>query len=93
MLKDSVFKKNTNMVTRIIDGEAILLPIFKTSDEINCIYTLNKPATKIWEMIDGKKTLSQIKSKVLQEFDTTPSQAEQKMKSLLDDLKKIKAVK
>ncbi|MBU1134721.1 MAG: PqqD family protein [Candidatus Omnitrophica bacterium] len=61
----AVLKKNKNMVTRKIADETILLPIYKTSKEINCIYTLNKPASIVWDMIDGKTTVGEIKDKVL----------------------------
>lgn len=87
-----VLRKNKDMVARVIDNETILLPIYKTSDEINCIYTLNKVATRIWEMIDGKRTLAKIKNKVLKEFDTTPEEAGKEMQKFLKDLKEIKAV-
>ncbi|MBU0694702.1 MAG: PqqD family protein [Candidatus Omnitrophica bacterium] len=60
-----VYKKNKNMVTRKIADETILLPIYRTSKEINCIYTLNKPASIVWDMIDGKTTIGEIKDKVL----------------------------
>ena len=61
----TILKKNKNMVTRKIADETILLPIYKTSKEINCIYTLNKPASIVWDMIDGKTTVGEIKDKVL----------------------------
>ncbi|MBU1367472.1 MAG: PqqD family protein [Candidatus Omnitrophica bacterium] len=68
----TVYKKNKNMVTRKIADETILLPIYRTSKEINCIYTLNKPASIVWDMIDGKTTIADIKDKVLNNgFDLT----------------------
>lgn len=88
-----VLRKNPDMVTRVIDDETILVPIYKTSDEINCIYTLNKVASRIWEMFDGKKTLGQIKKKLLNKFDATPKEIDKKMQKLLEDLKEIKAIK
>ena len=92
MQKKGVLRKNKNMVTRVIDDETILLPIYKSSDDINCIYTLNKPASKVWGLIDGKRTFPQIKDKVLKEFDTTPAEADKEMQKLLKDLKGIKAI-
>lgn len=61
MQENIVLKKNSNMVTRVIDDETILMPIYKTSDEINCIYTLNDAASKVWNLINGKRTLTEIK--------------------------------
>ena len=92
MQKSKVLRKNKDMVTRVIDDETILLPIYKTSKEINCIYTLNKVASRVWELIDGKRTLGKIKSKVLKEFDTTPQEVDKEMQKFLKDLKEIKAI-
>ena len=92
MQESKVLRKNPDMVTRVIDDETILLPIYKTSDEISCIYNLNKVASRAWELIDGKRTLSEIKKMVLKEFDTTPKELDKEMAGLLKDLKEIKAV-
>lgn len=92
MQKTTGLRKNPNMVTRVIDDETILMPIYKTSDEINCIYTLNKVASRIWELIDGKRTLSDLKKQILNEFDTTSEEVDKEMGSFLKDLKEIKAV-
>jgi hypothetical protein len=80
------------MVTRVIDNERILLPIFKTSKEANCIYTLNKVASEAWEMINGKRTLGEIKKLILKKFDTTEEEVNKEIEKLLKDLKEIKAV-
>jgi hypothetical protein len=87
-----VLRKNKNMVTRVIDDETILLPIYKSSDEINCIYTLNKVASRVWELMDGKKKLDEIKKQLLREFDATPGSIDKEMQVFLKDLKEIKAV-
>ena len=92
-MKDTiVLRKNPNMVTRVIDNERILLPVFKTSKEANSIYTLNKVASEVWELINGKKTLADIKKLILKKFDTTEKEVDKEMNKLLKDLKEIKAV-
>ena len=76
MGKSGVLRKNKDMVTRVIDDETILLPIYKSSDDINCIYTLNKVASQVWELIDGKRTIAQIKKIILEKFDATPQEVD-----------------
>lgn len=93
MKKDTVLKKNPDIVARVIDDETILMPIYKTSDDINCIYTLNKSAALIWDAIDGKKTIGQIKAMVSKEFDSKPEEIDKEISDLLKDLKEIKALK
>jgi hypothetical protein len=59
---------------------------------MNCIYTLNKPAARVWELIDGKRGLSRIKKDILNEFDVNAGELDKLMAALLKDLKDIKAV-
>lgn len=93
-MKDtSVLKKNPDIVTRTIEDETILMPIYKTSDEINCIYTLNDVGARIWELIDGKRNLGKIKKTLLEEFAASEKELEKELNKFLKDLKEIKAVK
>ena len=89
----AVLRKNPDMVTRVIDDETILLPVYKTSKDINCIYTLNKVASRIWELIDGKKTLKQIRQTALKEFSATPQEVDKQMQRFVKELRQIHAIK
>lgn len=92
MDEKKVYKKNKNIVSRVIAGETILLPVYRTSEEINCIYTLNEAASWVWNRINGKLSLSEIKQEILNNFATTSAQAEKHLEGLLKDLAKIKAI-
>jgi tRNA uridine 5-carbamoylmethylation protein Kti12 len=93
MQENRIWRKNKDMVTRVIDDETILLPIYRSSDEINCIYTLNKVASEVWGLIDGKRPLKKIKEIILERFETTPKEADKKLGELVKDLVEIKAIK
>jgi hypothetical protein len=92
MKSTAVLRKNPDMVTRVIENETILLPIYKSSDEINCIYTLNKVASEVWNLINGKRNPQQIKKLILERFDATPEEVDKEMAQFLKDLKDIKAI-
>jgi methyltransferase-like protein len=92
MNDSTVLKKNSKFVSRVIDQETILMPLYKTSHEINAIYTLNPAAAKAWEMFDGKKTIKDVKDKILDVFDTTPQETEKQLSRLLKDLMEINAL-
>jgi len=92
MIDKTVLNKNKNMVSRQIGEETVLLPICKATKDINCIYTLNKPAARVWELIDGKRDLARIKKNILDEFDVKLEQLDKLMAGLLKDLQDIKAV-
>lgn len=93
MQDSSVLKKNHDIVCRTIEDETILMPIYKTSDEINCIYTLNKVAARVWELIDGKRNLAKIKKTLSEEFDATEKELNKELAKLLKDLGEIKAIR
>jgi len=92
MKKEAALRKNPNMVTREIDDELILLPIFEDSKQASSIYTLNKVAAAVWRMLDRKKKLSEIKRMVLKDFDVTPEKATVELNKLIKEFKEIKAL-
>lgn len=92
MKRNPVFVKNSNMVTRQFDDETILMPVCRTSEDIDCIYTLNKDAVRIWGLINGRNTLSDIKKIILKEFDIEEEKLNKKMDDLIKDLRDINAI-
>ncbi|MCD6134701.1 MAG: PqqD family protein [Candidatus Omnitrophica bacterium] len=87
-----VLKRNPDFVMRVIEDETILIPIYKTSEEADYIYTLNKVGQTVWNLIDGKKTLDEIKKEILKRFGATPEEVEKELLQFLNDLKEIKAL-
>lgn len=92
MNEKTIFKKNKNIVTRKIEDETILMPLYKTSKEIDCIYTLNEAGARVWDLINGKRNLAKIKTMLLKEYDAKEKEIEKKLTALLKDLIKIKAI-
>lgn len=82
----SIFKRNPNIVIRVIGGDTILMPIYGNSEEINCIYSLNETAALIWKLIDGKKNLKQIKSLMVKQFDTPEKKMDMKLGEFFKEL-------
>jgi tRNA uridine 5-carbamoylmethylation protein Kti12 len=93
MNEKNILKKSEEVVSREIEGETILLPLYKSSKDMNYIYTLNKTAAAAWRLIDGKKTLHQIKEELVKEYDVDEEKAVKQLSQLVKDLRSIKAVK
>ncbi len=93
-MKDLIIpKKNPDMVSRTIEDETILMPLYKTSDEINCIYTLNDVAARIWELIDGQRSIAKIKNTLSKEFEATEKELNKELDKFMVELREIKAIK
>jgi Coenzyme PQQ synthesis protein D (PqqD) len=89
---DRVYKKSDSVVFRKIGDECILVPIRQSVGDLESIYTLNETAAMIWELIDGKSRVGEIKERLLLEYDVSPSQAEEDLLEHLKQLESIKAI-
>lgn len=86
------FVKDPNMVSRQIGDEVILVPIRRNVADLESIYTLNPVAARIWELIDGKRKIKNIKSVILREYVVDEEEAEKDLLEFLSQLEEIKAV-
>ena len=89
---EKVYKKSDSIVSRKIADEFILVPIRQNVGDLESIYTLNETAARIWELIDGKNKVKEIKEKIVEEFEVTPEEAEKDIMEHLMQLEEIKAI-
>lgn len=89
---DKVYSKSDSIVSRKIADEFILVPIRQNVGDLESIYTLNVTAARIWELIDGKIKVREIKERVVEEFEVTPEEAEKDLVEHLGQLEGIKAI-
>lgn len=83
-------RKHPDIVSRRIADEVILVPIKRKLADVSSIYLLRDDVSiRIWELIDGKRKVSQIKDVICKEFEVDPHQAEQDLKKFLKQLEKI----
>ena len=92
-LLDKVYKKSDSIVSRKIADEFLLVPIKQNVGDLESIYTLNEVATRVWELIDGKKKVKEIKDKIVEEFEVTPQEAEKDLTNLVKQLLAVEAIK
>lgn len=85
-------KKNPDVVTRVFDGETILIPLYSSPKEDDSIYVLDDVSSRIWELINGKRGTEEIEELLLEEFEVAPQELHQALSRFMHDLRKIKAV-
>ena len=89
---DKVYSKTKDIVSREIDNEMILMPIYKNNTDINEMYTLNETAASMWGLIDGKRTLSDIADEMTKSYEVSKDEIEKDLLEFIKDMKDIKAV-
>lgn len=56
-------EKAANTVFRVVDGEAVIVDTSKS-----LVSVINRVGTRIWNMVDGKKTVREISSAVAEAY-------------------------
>jgi len=87
------YKRNENFVYRKIQDETILVPIKDNVGDMGSIYNLNEVGAFIWEHLDGKKTLLDIRNMIIEEFEVSPKEAEEDLVAFVSQLKEIEAIR
>ncbi len=91
-LLEKVYKKSDSIVSRKIADEFILVPIKQNVGDLESISTLNEVAARIWELIDGKKKVMEIKDVILDEYEVTPKKLETDIIEYIKELENIGAI-
>jgi len=86
------YEKSPDIVSRKIADEYILVPIRHNVGDLESIYTLNEVSARIWDLIDGKNKVNQIKDRIIEEFEVTDKEAERDLTEFLQKLEKIEAI-
>lgn len=66
---------------RIIEGEAVIL-----SMETKVLRGLNPVGSRVWELIDGRRSVEEIIGVIVKEFDVSPEAAAQDVRGFVGEL-------
>lgn len=86
---DRAWARNPEFVSRRIGNEVILLPIKQNMGDLESIFTLTEVGARVWEQLDGRRTVAELRDFVAAEFEVSPAEAEA---DLLEFLTKLRAL-
>jgi hypothetical protein len=89
---EGVFQKAPSIVSRKVAGEVILVPIRRTLGEVECLYALDEVGARIWDLLDGQRSLQAVRDALLEEFEVSETDAERDLLALIEHLREIGAV-
>lgn len=87
-----IYEKSDSIVSRRIANEVILVPIRQDVGDLESIYTLNEVAARIWELVDGKSTVKEIRDVIVSEYAVPPIEVEKDIMGCLSELESVRAV-
>ncbi len=88
-----IYRKNPDVVYRVIAGEAILIPISRETQGAGRMLTLNETGAYIWERLDGKRRLREILEEIRDEFEVEEETARRDLLEMISELGKAGAIR
>lgn len=83
---ESMYRKSVNVVSRSIDGERLIVPIRSSAADLDSIFTLNDVAARIWDLVDGRRSVDEIVELIHCEFIVDREQAAADVHAFLGQL-------
>lgn len=88
-LQEARYERDPNVVTREIAGERILVPIRKQVADMAAIYVLNETAARIWNLLDGQRSVADIGGILEQEYSVESDTVQADVVEIVEELRQL----
>jgi len=79
--------RTPSCVTRAIAGETLVIPIARSTADLESIFTLNAVASRIWQLLESPVSPSRLVETIEREFDVSEADAARDVAEFLDSLR------
>jgi len=83
----SVLSHSSLVVTRKTGNEYVLIPVSDNVADMDSVYTLNETGAFIWELIDGKRSVSDLIEALAEKYKIDNDTAEADVLSFINKMK------
>jgi hypothetical protein len=84
-----VFRRTADVVCRKVGAESILVPVRNNVGNLDFVYTLSPVAARIWELLDGTRSVDAIAAELCGEYDVDGETAAADVAQTLADLASV----
>lgn len=88
----SVFRRSAEVVSRRVGPESVLVPIRQNVGNLDYVYTLSPVAARIWDLLDGTRSLDEVAAAICEEFEVDRETAMADIAQLVSDLEQVALV-
>ena len=79
-------RRSSNVVSRVVADEAIVVPIRRGAADLDSIYTFNESGTKLWSMIENGLDAAALASYLQAEYGLSQAEALVDAEAFVKDL-------
>ena len=80
------YSRSDSVVSRVIAGETLIVPIRKGVGDLASIYSLNPVASAIWQVLAQPRTTDEVVDSLSQEFEAERAQIASDVESFLTEM-------
>ncbi len=85
-MTSTVFRHNDSLVARDLAGEKVIIPVRGKVGDLGSIYTLNAVANDVWNLLDGKRRVCDVVTRLQLEYEVDPLTLASDIQHLIVDL-------
>jgi hypothetical protein len=83
---DVRFVRSTDLVSRDVAGETVVVPICRGVGDLDSIFTFNTVGTYVWNLLTEGRTEAELTDSVARRFQVSACAAESDVRNFLTDL-------
>jgi len=83
------YVRSDSVVSRVIAGETLIVPIRKGVGDLSSIYSLNEVGSCVWEALSERRTKEEIVALVGGEFTADPKRIEEDVETFLGEMRSV----
>ncbi len=87
MDETKTYEKRGEHVIRAFPDETLLVPVMAGAADLDAIFVLNDTAKRVWELVDGRRTLGEIASAIVSEYRVSNEQAHEDVREFVERLR------
>lgn len=81
--------RNSEIVSREVAGETIVVPICRGVGDLDSVYTFNSVGKCLWQLLEQDRTAEELAHWVATQYDVSAQQASQDVQAYLSELQEI----
>jgi hypothetical protein len=79
------FVRSENVVSRVIAGETLIVPVRRGVADLASLFSFNQVGSTIWEAIEKPRTVDELVTLVADAYDVTPEKAREDIEVFLNE--------
>jgi coenzyme PQQ synthesis protein D (PqqD) len=86
MVSTVVYRPAPDLVVRKVGEESVIVPVRSRVADLDAVVTLNRVASRVWELLDGQRSVDAIAEAICDEFEVPPETARADVDELIGNL-------